>query len=99
MCSYALRHSSSRRCPGEAWRRRSLTTRVSAIQPQFRERGSEMEATPAAGPTAGAQPYESRSDATAAFAAHVSRGKANTLHAMGVDIVVGEREGARFRDA
>jgi acetylornithine/succinyldiaminopimelate/putrescine aminotransferase len=29
----------------------------------------------------------------------VSRGKANALAAMGVEIVVGEREGARFRDA
>jgi putrescine aminotransferase len=46
-----------------------------------------------------AEPYPSREEATAAFAAHVNRGKAAVLRAMEVDIVVGEREGARFRDA
>ncbi len=45
------------------------------------------------------QPYADRTEATSEFAAHVNRGKANALAAMGVDIVVGEREGARFRDA
>ncbi|MGA8806191.1 MAG: hypothetical protein WB866_16010, partial [Solirubrobacterales bacterium] len=58
-----------------------------------------MEATRSAGPIPGIQPYATREDAIAAFAAHVNRGKANALRAMGVDIVVGEREGARFRDA
>ena len=58
-----------------------------------------MEATRSAGPIAGIQPYATREDAISAFAAHVNRGKANALRAMGVDIVVGEREGARFRDA
>jgi putrescine aminotransferase len=58
-----------------------------------------MEATRSDGPVAGVEPYGSRQEATAAFAAHVNRGKANALQAMGIDIVIGEREGARFRDA
>jgi putrescine aminotransferase len=45
------------------------------------------------------QPYPTRDAAAAAFAAHVNRGKARALQAIGVDVVVGEREGARFRDA
>jgi acetylornithine/succinyldiaminopimelate/putrescine aminotransferase len=45
------------------------------------------------------QPYPGRAETTAAFAAHVNRGKARALEALGVDIVVGEREGGRFRDA
>jgi acetylornithine/succinyldiaminopimelate/putrescine aminotransferase len=49
--------------------------------------------------TATAQPYGSREETAAAFAAHVNRGKVRALEAIGVDIVAGEREGARFRDA
>jgi acetylornithine aminotransferase len=45
------------------------------------------------------QPYSSREETTAAFASHVNRGKARALEAIGVEIVVGEREGSRFRDA
>ena len=45
------------------------------------------------------QPYSSREQAAAAFAAHVNRGKVRALEAIGVEIIVGEREGARFRDA
>ena len=45
------------------------------------------------------QPYGSREETVEAFASHVDRGKARALEAIGVDIVVGEREGARFRDA
>jgi acetylornithine/succinyldiaminopimelate/putrescine aminotransferase len=45
------------------------------------------------------QPYATRDDAWGAFAAHVSRGKARALEAIGVDLVIGDREGARFRDA
>ena len=48
---------------------------------------------------AATQPYDSREQAAAAFAAHVNRGKARALEAIGVEIVVGEREGPRFRDA
>jgi putrescine aminotransferase len=51
------------------------------------------------GSRADAQPYPRRDDAIEAFAAHVNRGKAEALQAIGVDIVIGEREGARFRDA
>jgi len=58
-----------------------------------------MNVTRSAEPAAGRLPYASRGEATSEFAAHVSRGKASALAAMGVDIVVGEREGARFRDA
>jgi acetylornithine/succinyldiaminopimelate/putrescine aminotransferase len=50
------------------------------------------------GPSA-RQPYASRESTTAAFAAHVNRGKVRALEAIGVDIVIGEREGARFQDA
>ena len=45
------------------------------------------------------QPFATREEAVAAFAAHVNRGKARALEALGVRVVVGEREGARFRDA
>jgi len=45
------------------------------------------------------EPYPSREEVAGAFAGHVNRGKVAALRAMGVDIVVGEREGAHFRDA
>jgi acetylornithine/succinyldiaminopimelate/putrescine aminotransferase len=48
---------------------------------------------------AATQPYGTREQTTEAFASHVSRGKARALEAIGVEIVVGEREGPRFRDA
>ncbi len=51
------------------------------------------------GTATGTEPYPSRETATEAFAGHVNRGKARALEAIGVDIVIGEREGARFRDA
>lgn len=43
--------------------------------------------------------YPGRAEAATAFAAHVNRGKVEVLRAIGADIVIGEREGARFRDA
>jgi acetylornithine/succinyldiaminopimelate/putrescine aminotransferase len=46
-----------------------------------------------------AQPFGSREETARSFAAHVNRGKARALEAIGVDIVMGEREGPRFRDA
>lgn len=45
------------------------------------------------------QPYGSRDETAAAFASHVNRGKVRALEAIGVEIVVGEREGPRFQDA
>jgi acetylornithine/succinyldiaminopimelate/putrescine aminotransferase len=48
---------------------------------------------------AATQPYGSREQTVEAFASHVNRGKARALEAIGVEIVVGEREGPRFRDA
>ncbi len=45
------------------------------------------------------EPYASRAAATEAFAAHVNRGKVAAFAALGLDLVMGEREGARFRDA
>lgn len=45
------------------------------------------------------EPYADYAAASHAFAAHVSRGKVRALEALGVEIVVGEREGPRFRDA
>ncbi len=43
--------------------------------------------------------YGDRAATTEAFAAHVNRGKAKALEAIGVDIVIGERSGPRFQDA
>ncbi len=45
------------------------------------------------------QPYPTRAAATEAFATHVNRGKVAAFEALGLDLVMGEREGARFRDA
>src|SRR5215208_3891643 len=50
-------------------------------------------------PTRTGEPYTDYAAASDAFAGHVSRGKVRALEALGVEIVVGEREGARFRDA
>ncbi len=58
-----------------------------------------MTASSQAATGAAAQPYESRKRTAEAFASHVNRGKARALEAIGVEIVVGEREGCRFRDA
>jgi putrescine aminotransferase len=46
-----------------------------------------------------AQPYADRDRTAEAFANHVNRGKVRALEAIGVEIVIGEREGARFQDA
>jgi acetylornithine/succinyldiaminopimelate/putrescine aminotransferase len=45
------------------------------------------------------QPYESSAATSAAFAAHVNRGKVAAFEALGLDLVMGERQGSRFRDA
>ena len=45
------------------------------------------------------QPYADRAAATAAFAEHVNRGKVIAFDALGLDIVMGEREGPWFADA
>lgn len=45
------------------------------------------------------QPYGSREATFAAFSAHVNRGKVKAYDALGFDVVMGERDGARFRDA
>ena len=58
-----------------------------------------MPARSEAATSAAPQPYESRAQTTEAFASHVNRGKARALEEIGIEIVVGEREGARFRDA
>jgi acetylornithine/succinyldiaminopimelate/putrescine aminotransferase len=58
-----------------------------------------MEAATDASTATSRQPYDGYRDAAATFAAHVSRGKVRALEALGVEIVVGDREGARFRDA
>jgi putrescine aminotransferase len=50
-------------------------------------------------PTRAGEPYAEYAGAAEAFATHVSRGKVRALEALGVQIVVGEREGPRFRDA
>ena len=45
------------------------------------------------------EPFATREEAAAAFAAHVNRAKTRALQALGVDIVIGRREGGRFQDA
>ncbi len=47
----------------------------------------------------GGQPYGSSAATSAAFAAHVNRGKVAAFEALGLDLVMGERQGSRFRDA
>jgi len=44
-------------------------------------------------------PFADKASATAAFAEHVNRGKVATYQALGLDIVMGEREGSWFSDA
>ena len=44
-------------------------------------------------------PYGSRAETMAAFGAHVSRGKVEAFEALGIDIVLGRREGPYFWDA
>jgi putrescine aminotransferase len=50
-------------------------------------------------PAPALEPFSTRAETTAEFAAHVNRGKARALEALGIDLVMGEREGPRFRDA
>jgi acetylornithine/succinyldiaminopimelate/putrescine aminotransferase len=45
------------------------------------------------------QPYETRDAAFAAFGRHVNRGKTSTYRALGLDVVMGRREGPFFWDA
>lgn len=45
------------------------------------------------------QPYPDLAATTAAFAEHVSRGKVEAFEALGIDIVLGRREGPFFWDA
>jgi acetylornithine/succinyldiaminopimelate/putrescine aminotransferase len=45
------------------------------------------------------QPFADRDLTTRAFAEHVNRGKTTTYAALGLDVVIGDREGAWFHDA
>ncbi len=45
------------------------------------------------------QPYPTRDAASAAYAEHLNRGRVSAYDAIGVRVVMGERSGARFRDA
>jgi putrescine aminotransferase len=45
------------------------------------------------------QPYPDRAATEEAFAAHVNRGKVETYRSMGLDLVMGDRDGIRFTDA
>ena len=47
----------------------------------------------------GDQPCAASHETAAAFAAHVNPGKVAAFEALGVDLVMGERSGARFRNA
>ena len=46
-----------------------------------------------------AQPFTTRGEATKAFAHHLSQGKVDTFDALGVDLVLGRRDGPYFWDA
>jgi putrescine aminotransferase len=54
------------------------------------------DATPPADRTA---PYASHAELVTAFGEHVHPGKVRTFAALGVDVVMGQREGPRFQDA
>lgn len=45
------------------------------------------------------QPFETRQATLQAFAEHISRGKVEAFESLGIDIVLGRREGAYFWDA
>jgi putrescine aminotransferase len=45
------------------------------------------------------QPFATRAETSAAFATHVSRGKVEAFDALGIDVVLGRREGPFFWDA
>ncbi len=45
------------------------------------------------------QPFANRPDTAAAFAAHISRGKVDAFEALGIDLVLGRRDGPYFWDA
>lgn len=45
------------------------------------------------------QPYPSRAAAEASFAEHVNRGKVEAFRSLGLELVMGDREGIRFQDA
>jgi acetylornithine/succinyldiaminopimelate/putrescine aminotransferase len=45
------------------------------------------------------QPYPTQQATAEAFAAHVNPGKVATYAALGLELVMGDRDGARFRDA
>jgi putrescine aminotransferase len=47
----------------------------------------------------GSQPYASRAEVEAAFADHVNRGKVEAYRSLGLELVMGAREGIRFQDA
>jgi acetylornithine/succinyldiaminopimelate/putrescine aminotransferase len=50
-------------------------------------------------PPPGEQPYPSAAATSAAFASNVNAGKVAAFEALGLELVMGEREGPRFRDA
>ena len=50
-------------------------------------------------PPPGEQPYASSAATSAAFAANVNAGKVAAFEALGLELVMGERAGPRFRDA
>jgi acetylornithine/succinyldiaminopimelate/putrescine aminotransferase len=47
----------------------------------------------------GDAPYPTYGDTSRAFADHINPGKVRTFEALGLDLVMGEREGSRFRNA
>ena len=63
----------------------------------FGEGASAIDGPPAGRRQGPAERYPSREEASAAFAAHVNRGKVRALEAIGVDIVIGERQGPASR--
>lgn len=59
---------------------------------------SEREPRPPATTDTSRQPYESPSVTTAVFAEHVNPGKVAAYEALGLDLIMGDREGSRFQN-
>jgi acetylornithine aminotransferase len=85
------------------WSTRELPPRAIVLYVRLNGHSTTRRSTveqPAGSETAlSTEPFSSREETAARFAGHVNRGKVAALQAMGVDIVIGEREGPRFRDA
>ncbi len=97
---HAVAHGRRRRVGG-----RTVRTAGDDRRPALRVRAARSAVLPGpiradAGMTSPAdQPYATSAATAEAFAEHVNRGKVRTYEALGLDLVMGAREGSRFRSA